>query len=112
MNWPSIDPGRLRHRITIYRQVSVQGTSGPKAGFVPFLEAYAAIEPLSATDVISSGQTVSQLGLPILMNWQAGIESNMQVQALGGRYIIREVINPLELNVSLTLMCIALKGNQ
>jgi head-tail adaptor len=112
MKWPSIDPGRLRHQITIFRQVTVQGTSGPKAGFVPFVSAYAAIEPLSATDVVSSGQTVSQLGIPIFINWQAGIEPNMQVEALGNRYIIRDVINPFYMNVSLTLMCIALKDNE
>jgi head-tail adaptor len=108
MNWPSIDPGRLRHQITIFRQVIVQGTTGPKPGFEAFLTCYAAIEPLTATDVISAGQTTSQLGLPILMNWQAGIEPNMQVEALGVRYIIREILNPLNLNISLTLMCINL----
>lgn len=111
--WPALDPGTLCQKITILRQVTVQGASGPKVSFVPFIvDAWASIEPVSATDLIGSGQTVSQLGVPIYMNWQAGIQANMQVEANGQRYVIRDVINPLEKNVTLTLICLALKGNQ
>ena len=106
MVWPSLDPGRLRHQITIYRQTVVQGATGPKPGIEAFITCYAAIEPLTATDIINAGQTTSQLGLPILINWQAGIKPNMQVDAAGERFVIREILNPLNMNVSLTLMCI------
>lgn len=110
--WPSIDPGKLRHQITIYRQVAATDASGVTVGWEVFLNTYAAIEPWKATDIMRSGQTISELTLPIHIMYQAGILPNMEVQALNGRYIIQDILNPLELNVSLTLMCLAFGANQ
>jgi SPP1 family predicted phage head-tail adaptor len=112
VRWPAGNPGDYLHEITILRPVDTVGSSGPKTTYEPFVRARAKIEPLTATDVIASGQTVSELGLPVTIPYQAGIESNMRVLAAGGTYTIKEIQDVLEMHVTLILTCIAIKGNQ
>jgi SPP1 family predicted phage head-tail adaptor len=111
VKWPGVDPGRLRHQIRILRQVVGSGPSGPKAAWVEFLWAWAAIEPSTAREINDSGQTVSEIAVPITLNWQAGIEAKMRVEAQGDTYIIEDIINPQGLNVTLTLMCRSLRNS-
>jgi hypothetical protein len=119
-SWPAVNPGRLRHQITIWRPKTVAGVSGSKTSYELFITAYAEIDPAYAAsgqkprtpDVSATGQITSRLTVPITMNWEAGIEANMQVQTAGGMYVIESVVNVGELNVTLILMCLALRGAQ
>jgi head-tail adaptor len=110
--WPVNDPGDYRHQITINKQVTVDGVAGAETQWTKFAACYAAIDPAAARDVIRSGQTVSEVQVPIRMNWMAGVKAEMQVVANGNTYIVKGIINEREMNVSLTLMCVALGANQ
>lgn len=80
--------------------------------YAPFLTAYAAIDLVSGTDMIRSGQDTAQLMAIITMTWQAGIKSNMRIQTPHGTFIIQAVRNVEEMNIDLELTCIALGLNQ
>jgi len=111
-NWPAHDPGEYRHQITLMQQKPTVDKSGAAMQWVRFATCYAAIEPATAKDVIRSGQTTSQVATPIRMNWMSGVTSDMRVIANGNTYEIQGILNPQELNVTLTLMCVALGANQ
>ena len=112
MNWPSIDPGEMRHQITILQQQRSSDASGSAVTMVPFASAYAKIVVIRGTDVIKAGQVTTQLFLTISIWYQAGILADMQVQALNGLYVIQSVENVSELGVVLVLNCVALSQNQ
>ena len=111
MKWPTLDSGEMRHQITILGQVPSSDVSGSTVTMAPVLTCYAKIEPVRGIDVIRSGQETTQLFLIISIWWQAGILSNMQVQALNGLYLIQSVENVLELDVVLKLNCLAIGKN-
>lgn len=112
-HWPANDPGEYRHQVTIMKQAPGTDKSGAVMSWVKFAACYAAIDPASARDMIRSGQTTSEVETPIRMNYLKGVTSDMQVWAANGsKYVVRGIINPQEMNVSLTLMCVALGLNQ
>jgi len=111
MKWPSLDPGELRHQITILAPVAATDVSGSTVALVPLVTCYAKIDVVKGLDVIRSGQETTQLYLIVSMWWQAGIAANMQVQALNGLYLIESVENVLELDVVLKLNCLAIGKN-
>ena len=112
MNWPSLDPGDMRHQITILAAARGSDASGSTVTMVPFASAYAKIVVVRGTDVIRAGQVTTQLFLTISIWYQAGILADMQVQALNGLYVIQSVENVSELGVVLVLNCLALSQNQ
>jgi head-tail adaptor len=101
----------MRHQITILGQVPATDISGGTVAMAPLVTCYAKIEPVRGIDIIRSGQETTQLFLIISIWWQAGILSNMQVQALNGLYLIQSVENVLELDVVLKLNCLAIGKN-
>jgi head-tail adaptor len=111
MKWPSLDPGELRHQITILGPVPATDVSGSTVALVPLVTCYAKIEVVKGLDVIRAGQETTQIYLIVSMWWQAGIAANMQVQALNGLYLIESVENVLELDVVLKLNCLAIGKN-
>jgi len=111
MKWPALDPGEMRHQITILGQVPASDDSGNTVVMAPLLTCYAKIEVVKGLDVILAGQETTQLFLIASIWWQAGIKANMQVQALNGLYLIQSVENVLELDVVLKLNCLALGKN-
>ena len=112
MKWPTLDPGEMRHEITILKQAESSDASGNTVVMAPFVTAWAKIEPVRGIDVIRSGQVTTQLFLTISIWWQAGILADMQVQALNGLYVIQSVENLLEMNQVLKLNCVALGRNE
>ena len=110
-SWATLDPGSLRHRITILRPVPAVDIAGSTVSFVPLLTCYAKIDPVRGLDIIKSGQQTTQLFLLISLWWQAGIAANMRVQADNGTYLIESVDNVLELNLVLKLTCIGIGKN-
>ena len=112
-SWPKLDPGEAIHQITIMQPSTVQDVSGTAIAFIPFVVAWAKIEPVRGIDVLKSGQDTSQLFITITIFWQAGILPNMQVQTVdGSTYVIRTVENPGKRNVILVLNCLGLGQNQ
>lgn len=110
--YPSIDAGRLRHRVTILQPTVTSGIAGAEVDYTALCTCYAAIEPASATDVIRAGQTVAEVQVPITIRYRSTVQPDMLVQrADGSRYVIKGIINVDERNVLMTLMCVGL-GNQ
>jgi head-tail adaptor len=112
MPWPAIDQGRMVHWITILQQTPSEDESGTTMIYSALLSSWAAIDPVSGTDVLRSGQVTTQLFLTITMRWQAGIASNMRVRSNNGTYVIQSIENPGERNVLLVLNCLALGSNE
>jgi SPP1 family predicted phage head-tail adaptor len=78
----ALDPGRLRHRITIQRPVTVQNaTTGQQstswtnvAQSIP-----AAIEPLSAREFIAANSMQSEITTRIVIRYRPGLKANMRI---------------------------------
>ena len=117
MSYSRRPAGSLRHRIDILQRVPTLGMAGTATSLQPFLaNVPAAIEPASASDTIRSGQDVSEVNIPVTIDFYPGIRSNMVVRfnRAGSveQYYIKGIINPEERNVSLILMCLALGENE
>jgi SPP1 family predicted phage head-tail adaptor len=111
-SWPSIDPGKMVHQITLLQQQTVTDISGTTIRWVPFVRTWAQIDPVKGSDVLRSGQATTQLFLTVKIRWQTGVLPNMRVQSLNGTYVIQAIENPGERNVILILNCLALALNQ
>ena len=110
MNWPSLNPGELRHRVTVLAETVIATAAGTDTALAPVVSAWAKIEPMKGTDVIRSGQSVTQLPVIVSMYYDARVQPNMQLQALNGRYAIQAIRNVLELNAVMELTCLAIAG--
>lgn len=112
MVWPYIDPGEMIHWVAILHQVPSSDISGTTVVWRELFSTWAKIEIVKGSEVIKSGQNTTQLFLTVGIYWQAGIVSNMRVQAQNGLYNIQSIENPLERNVVLFLNCLALGSNE
>jgi SPP1 family predicted phage head-tail adaptor len=112
------DPGRLRHRVEIQALRPTAPPSyddaGPKLKWTMVLRTKAEILPASASDVIRSGQAVSQVQVPIRVRYRREIAAEMRVVRLasGDQYTIKGMLNLQERNRWLILMCVALGPNE
>ncbi|HXI88457.1 MAG TPA: phage head closure protein [Bryobacteraceae bacterium] len=111
-----IDPGRLRHRVTIqklqFSSPPEYDAAGPVGTPISFLTVWAAIEPARSTDIIRSGQTISEVIIPIYVRYRAGIAANQRVVFGSNSYVIQGIRNVDENNEWLELQCLALGANQ
>jgi hypothetical protein len=114
--YPTIDVGALRSRVTIIALAAGDAPSYDASGVAlseqVVASAWAAIEAMRGTDVIRSGQTVTQLYLTIAMWYQPGLLPNMLVRTdTGSEYTIQSVENVREMNVVIVLNCIGFGEN-
>jgi SPP1 family predicted phage head-tail adaptor len=110
--WPSIDPGKAVHLVTLLQQRTVSDISGTSIQWVPFVsDVWAQIDPVKGIDVIRGGQDTTQLFLTVKIYWQRGVLPKMRLQTLNGTYVIQAVENPGERNIILVLTCLALGSN-
>ena len=110
MIWPILNSGDLRHRVTVLAETVVASAAGTDTALSPVISAWAKIEPMKGTDIIRSGQDITQLPVIVSMYFDARVQSKMQLQALNGRYAIQAVRNVLELNAVMELTCLAIAG--
>ena len=108
--FPSLQPGDLRHWITFMVQTVTDGQSGKVISWVPSSQgAWTKIEAVRGTDVIRSGQDVTQLFLTVSMWFQDGVKASMHILApSGAEYVVNSVENVLEMDHILVLNCVAL----
>ena len=113
MIWPTLNSGDLRNRVTVLAETVTTNASGTDTVLFPVITAWAKIEPMKGTegtDVIRSGQNITELPVIVSMYYDARIQPKMQLQALNGRYAIQAVRNVLELNAVMELTCLAIAG--
>ena len=110
MIWPTLNSGDLRHRVTVLAETVTANAAGTDTVLSPVISAWAKIEPMKGTDVMRSGQNVTELPVVVSMYYDARVQPKMQLQALNGRYAIQAIRNVLELNVVMELTCLAIAG--
>jgi SPP1 family predicted phage head-tail adaptor len=111
-NVNALNPGALRHPITILHQQPIVDVSGASIAYVALTTTRASIDHLKASDLIRHGQTVAQQYLTLRLRYRPGIDTTMRVQAQNGTYDIVDVENVQERNRVLVLTCLALGTNQ
>jgi head-tail adaptor len=113
MTWPSINPGELRHLVTINQQQASSDASGNEVAMVElYLDVPAKCKIFKGTDVIKSGQQTTNTYLTVTIWFQPGILPNMQLQRKGDTvtYLIQSIDNLELMDIVLVLNCLAI-GN-
>src|SRR6266568_298803 len=98
MIWPKLNPGDLRHRVTVVEETVTANAAGTDTVLSPVISAWAKIEPMRGTDIVRSGQNITEL--PVIVS---RVQPKMQLQTLNGRYAIQAIRNVLELNAVMEL---------
>ncbi len=98
--------GRLRHRITLMRQVNEINDYGATiTKWESVATVWAEVKPLSGREYFSAQQVQSEITTQIWLRHLDGIKPSMRVK-FGKRFLeIVAVLNTQERNVSLQLMC-------
>lgn len=89
-----MNPGKLRHRVTIQQATRTRGAGGgytEKWGEVATVRA--AVVPLTGTERIRAMQTEANLTHRIEMRYRAGLTSAMRAVYAGRTFEIRAVID-------------------
>lgn len=103
-----MNPGELRHRITIESQTSTKNSYGEiiKTGsWETYRSTWAAIKPIDGKQFFAVETVNSELTHEIKFRYHSGITPDMRVK-FGSRYFeVLTVINSNESNAELKLMC-------
>jgi SPP1 family predicted phage head-tail adaptor len=110
MIWPKLNPGDLRHRVTVVEETVTANAAGTDTVLSPVISAWAKIEPMRGADIIRSGQNITELPVIVSMYYDARVQPKMLLQTLNGRYAIQAIRNVLELNAVMELTCITIAG--
>ena len=98
--------GKLRHRITIQRQVNdVNDFGAPVTSWKNVATVWADIRPLSGREYFSAQQVQSEVTTQIWLRHLDGIKPTMRVKFGKRIFEILSVLNTQERNISLQLMC-------
>lgn len=89
-----MDPGKLRHRITIQRKEQTQNpnTGAMTTTWATVATVWAAVEPLSAREFIAAQAVQSDVSVRITMRYRPGITSAMRLLHDGKTYNITGVL--------------------
>lgn len=89
-----MDPGKLRHRITIQRKEQTQNpnTGAMTTTWATVATVWAAVEPLSAREFIAAQAVQSDVSVRITMRYRTGITSAMRLLHDGKTYNITGVL--------------------
>ena len=113
--WPSIDPGRMIHKVTFLDQQTITDISGTVVQWVPINPpVWAEINEIGGREVLRAGQDTTQSYSEIKVWWQSWIKAAMRVreEPNGPTRIIQSIQNIGKRNVGLVLNCVALSANQ
>jgi SPP1 family predicted phage head-tail adaptor len=104
-----MNPGDLRHRITIQRaHEQPDNLGGMTTVWETEAEVWAAIWPVSAREVVSNAQLVGQVSHRVRIRYLEGVAPRMRI-LFGARTLnILSVVNPEERNELLDLICMEL----
>lgn len=119
--WPHIDPGKKRHKISIFAQSSSQDSFGQESttlGDVA-LTCYAAIDTFTAREVYQEG-FVSQVVHKIYIDWPQAVTITVDMRVvvhgrLGSNaslYDIQAIENVQERDLVMVLTCIEINNQK
>jgi SPP1 family predicted phage head-tail adaptor len=102
-----MNPGELRHKITIQKLVNIQDTFGqPVEQWPDVVTVWASVNPIIGREFFAAQQVNSEVTHKIKMRYRSDITSDMRIK-LGNRIfdIISPPINPGEKKIELQIMC-------
>jgi SPP1 family predicted phage head-tail adaptor len=112
---PTLNTGRLRHRINIVQVSPTQDSTGGQNLSIDILYAnvWASVEAMAGGDSPNGvGGFVSKTTYQIVMRYRSGICAKLQVQFNGRQFQIESVQNPDERNKMLILQCVEINDSQ
>lgn len=101
-----MNPGILRHRITIQELREGQDEAGqPVQEWQDVATVWGAVEPLRGREYFAAAQVQAEVTTRIRIRYSKGIKPDMRVLYDGRLYNINAVIDPEERHMELQLMC-------
>lgn len=101
-----MNPGQLRHRITIQQKTRVQNEYGEEiADWVDVASVWASVNPISGREFFAAEAVNSEVTHKINMRYRSGITPDMRVKFKERYFQIIVVMNLQEKNVELQLLC-------
>lgn len=101
-----MDPGRLRHRITIQKQVTGRDEYGnPVSGWEDHATVWAQASALSQKEYWAAAQVQAEKTMRFIIRYQPGLDPTMRVLFRDQILDIRSIIDPTEQGRTLVLLC-------
>lgn len=95
---PTIEAGRLRHRVTIQRQTQTQNplTGELTVTWTNVATVWAAVEPISAREFVVSQEPNARVTARATIRYRDGIDASMRLVHRGRNYNIHGVLEDLD----------------
>ncbi|MDG6880951.1 Bacteriophage head-tail adaptor [Phocoenobacter uteri] len=101
-----MDIGRLRHRVTLKKQVNTQNDYGAATQeWIDIATVWAGVEPISGKEYFSSQHLNSEVSIKIVIRYLEGVLPTSQVVFKNRKFEVVSVLNYREHNRMLQLMC-------
>lgn len=103
-----MNPGKLRHRVTLQEYVEVvdkYGTPIDQGCWEDVAIVWASVEPIQGREYIQLQNTQSELTTRIRIRYRSGVKPAMQVLYGTRVFDIQSVIDPEERHIELQLLC-------
>ena len=101
-----INPGELRHRITIQKLNNSQNEYGEISEFwEDILNIRAGIYPISGTEFFAAETVNSEITHKVKIRYVEGLTPNMRINFNNRIFSIESIINFQEKNIELQLLC-------
>ncbi len=102
-----MEAGKLRHQVTIKKPVETQNTYGePEVRWQDVATVWAQVEPLRGREYFAAKQMVSEVEARITIRYRSDVTAKMKVSKGTDDYLIETIINVMERNRELQLMCV------
>lgn len=95
---PTIEAGRLRHRVTIQSQTQTQNplTGELTVTWTDVATVWAAVEPISAREFVAAQEPNARVTTRVTIRYLDGIEPSMRLLHRGRRYNIHGVLEDMD----------------
>lgn len=102
-----MNPGELRHRITLQKLTNSQDSFGQQIedNWMDIITVWASIEPLVGKQYFAAEQVQSEISHKIKIRYLPGITPDMRIKYSTRIFQIVSPLNYKELNIELQLMC-------
>ena len=104
----AIKASDLRHLVTIESSTYTQDSYGePTTGqFAPVCQVHAKIEPLRGREAFEARQVVADVTHKVTMRFFPDLKSTMQLDHMGRKLRIQQIVNPEERCIAHELLCV------
>lgn len=101
-----MNPGQLRHRIIIQKQITTQDNFGEQyEEWNDITTVWANINPISGREFFAAETVNSEITHKVRLRYREDIKPDMRISYKGRIFRIESVINEFEKNKVLQLMC-------